>query len=63
MGVPKYRRSRSMRKHHQGHLRAQRVTVSECPRCHEPKLPHRVCVECGFYNGMEIIKFDDEDEE
>ena len=27
----------------------------ECPQCHEPKLPHRVCTECGFYKGKEVI--------
>ncbi|MEA1939510.1 MAG: 50S ribosomal protein L32 [Candidatus Caldatribacteriota bacterium] len=27
----------------------------ECPRCHEMKLPHRTCPECGYYNGKKII--------
>lgn len=31
-------------------------TVSECPQCHSPKLPHRVCDECGYYNGREVIE-------
>ena len=28
----------------------------ECPQCHEMKMPHRVCPECGYYNGKEVIK-------
>ena len=28
---------------------------STCPQCHEVKLPHRVCGNCGFYNGKEVI--------
>jgi large subunit ribosomal protein L32 len=28
----------------------------ECPQCHELKMPHRVCPECGYYNGKEVIK-------
>lgn len=27
---------------------------SLCPRCHSPKLPHRVCRECGYYKGKEV---------
>lgn len=22
-----------------------------CPNCHQPRLPHRVCPHCGFYDG------------
>ena len=29
---------------------------SLCPNCHEPKLPHRVCKECGQYKGREVIQ-------
>jgi large subunit ribosomal protein L32 len=29
---------------------------SICPQCHEPKLPHRVCPSCGYYNGKEIVE-------
>jgi large subunit ribosomal protein L32 len=31
---------------------------SVCPQCNEPKLPHRVCPTCGFYNGKEIVQID-----
>jgi large subunit ribosomal protein L32 len=27
----------------------------ECPHCHEPKLPHRVCLHCGYYAGKEVL--------
>ena len=27
----------------------------ECPKCHSMKLSHRVCPECGSYNGREVI--------
>jgi large subunit ribosomal protein L32 len=30
--------------------------VVECPQCHEPKRPHRVCSACGFYNKKEVIE-------
>ena len=30
--------------------------MSECPQCHELKLPHRVCKNCGFYDGKQVIE-------
>ena len=29
--------------------------LNECPRCHSPRLPHRVCPVCGTYAGREVI--------
>ena len=29
------------------------VGLSECPHCHEPKQPHRVCANCGYYRGRQ----------
>jgi large subunit ribosomal protein L32 len=62
MGVPKHRKSIKQRRQNQTHLKAVRVTISECTRCHEPKLPHHVCMECGYYKGMEIIAMNEDDE-
>jgi large subunit ribosomal protein L32 len=31
-------------------------SIVSCPQCHSFKLPHRVCKECGFYDGKEVIK-------
>jgi len=37
------------------HQKMAPLATTECPHCHEIKLPHRVCPHCGYYNGMEII--------
>lgn len=29
--------------------------IIECPQCHEMKLAHRVCKNCGYYNGREVV--------
>jgi large subunit ribosomal protein L32 len=34
--------------------------LSECPNCHEPKLPHRVCPHCGQYKGREVVEVEQE---
>lgn len=55
-GQPKYRRSSSQKRMHQrASYKFTPVTIVECPRCHEPKLPHRVCLHCGHYKDMEVI--------
>lgn len=59
MCVPKHRRSRMERRRRQASFYyLDPISVGECPRCHDPKLPHRVCRNCGFYNGMDILKLD-----
>ena len=25
--------------------------IIPCPQCKEPKLPHRICMSCGFYDN------------
>ena len=26
-----------------------------CPHCHEMMMQHRVCSNCGYYNGKEVV--------
>jgi large subunit ribosomal protein L32 len=30
-------------------------SLSECPNCHEKKMPHRACAKCGYYKGREVL--------
>ncbi len=55
MAVPKKRRSRSKRGSRRSHDTVHVPNVIRCPRCHEPVLPHHVCLECGTYKGRTII--------
>jgi large subunit ribosomal protein L32 len=34
--------------------------MSECPQCHERKLPHQVCPHCGFYRGRQVRATNDD---
>lgn len=27
-----------------------------CSQCRKPRLPHRVCPNCGYYKGEEVVK-------
>ncbi len=31
------------------------ANLSVCPNCGEPKLPHRACPHCGYYNGQQVF--------
>ncbi len=31
-------------------------TLVKCPNCAEYTVPHKVCSNCGYYNGKEVIK-------
>ena len=34
--------------------------LSECPNCHEKKLPHRACPKCGAYKGRSVLEVKEE---
>jgi len=57
MAVPRRRHSKARRdKRRASHMNIDKADLSSCPQCRRPKLPHRVCIQCGFYKGREIIK-------
>ncbi len=56
MAVPKDRTSRSKRDKRRSHDALALPPRSVCPRCGEPKTPHRVCAKCGTYRGREVIR-------
>ncbi|MHB8895952.1 MAG: 50S ribosomal protein L32 [Candidatus Geothermincolia bacterium] len=56
MAVPKRRTSKSNRDSRRSHHALKAVLLGKCPQCHQPKLPHRVCRECGYYNGRQVFE-------
>lgn len=56
MAVPKRKISKSRRdKRRAANIKMVAPNVIECPNCHEPNVPHRVCAACGFYKDKEVI--------
>jgi large subunit ribosomal protein L32 len=51
MAVPKRKTSRSRKGKRRSHNALQKPNLSICPQCTEPKLPHRICPQCGTYRG------------
>jgi large subunit ribosomal protein L32 len=56
MPNPKRRHSNARRKNRRAHDSLSKPAHAECPNCHEPKVPHRVCPHCGQYKGREVIE-------
>jgi large subunit ribosomal protein L32 len=56
MPNPKSRHTRARRDKRRANWKIQLSGLSECPECKEPKLPHRVCMSCGSYNGKKILE-------
>jgi large subunit ribosomal protein L32 len=56
MPNPKRKHSKSRRdKRRSANSKLCGVNLSVCPQCKKPRLPHRVCPHCGYYNGKPII--------
>jgi len=55
MPVPKRKTTRTKRDMRRATHAIKAPTTSECPQCHQPKLPHHVCGECGYYDGKEVV--------
>ena len=55
MAVPKRKTSKAKRNSRQSaNMKKSLPGISICPQCHQPKLPHRVCPNCNYYDGKEI---------
>jgi large subunit ribosomal protein L32 len=56
VALPKKRHSKQRGKKRRTHWKISLGTLTPCPQCKQPKLPHRVCTACGSYNGKQVIE-------
>jgi len=59
MPNPKRRHSKARRDRRRTHDAIRRPAVARCPQCQEMRVPHRICVSCGFYGGREVAPPED----
>ncbi len=55
MAVPKQKQSHARTSKRRAQHKISAPTTHACPQCHQPRLPHRVCPECGTYGGRDVI--------
>jgi large subunit ribosomal protein L32 len=56
MPNPKRRHSKERTSTRRAHDFLKKPAMAECPECHQPTIPHRVCPHCGKYKGREVIE-------
>ena len=56
MAVPKRKVSKARRDKRRANLKLSLPGFAKCPKCGEFKLPHRVCKNCGTYDGKDVLK-------
>jgi len=59
--LPKRKISPGRRDRRRAHDHLKASASVNCPNCGEPRLPHRVCPKCGYYQGREVISVSKED--
>jgi large subunit ribosomal protein L32 len=42
---------------------ATKPVVQTCPNCSAPRVPHRVCLKCGFYGGKAVVDVKTDEQE
>lgn len=55
MAVPKKKQAHARTAKRRAQHKIAAPAVNECPRCHSPRIPHRVCAVCGTYAGREVV--------
>ena len=58
MAVPKKKTTRARRdlRRFSSAYRLEAVGTSKCKNCGAPALSHRICGECGHYNGKQVAR-------
>ncbi|OQY01556.1 MAG: 50S ribosomal protein L32 [Desulfobacteraceae bacterium 4572_130] len=62
MAVPKQKVSKTRGRKRRTHQKTKAPTITVCSECHEVKLPHAACPECGTYRGRKIIEKNDKED-
>jgi large subunit ribosomal protein L32 len=56
--LPKRKISKGRRDRRRAHHALKARHLITCTNCGEKHLPHRVCANCGHYNGREVIEIE-----
>ena len=59
MAEPKKRLTSTRSGKRRSHLALEVQSLSLCPKCKSKKLPHRICPNCGFYKGVDLLKLEE----
>ncbi|MCB1148254.1 MAG: 50S ribosomal protein L32 [Leptospiraceae bacterium] len=55
MAVPKRKTSLSRKRMRRAHHALGKPGLRPCSNCGSYGLPHRICAQCGFYDGKQVL--------
>lgn len=58
MAVPKGKTSKARKHARSANWKVNVPAVVDCPHCHEKKVAHQVCKNCGYYDGEQAVSVD-----
>ena len=59
MAVPKKRQSKQRQRKRRTHVKAAMPAVTNCAKCGDPKAPHRICQNCGWYGDAQRLEVEE----
>lgn len=61
MAVPFRRTSRTAKRMRRSHFKLEPTGFVTCPHCGAMVKSHRVCTNCGYYDGKDVLHLKKED--
>lgn len=58
MAEPKRKVSKQRTNTRYANWKTTAPSLAECPSCKAPKLQHRACKACGYYDGVKVLNVD-----
>lgn len=55
MANPKRRHSNTRTRLRRAHDHLSTRSLSKCANCGHALIPHRICTQCGYYNGKQVL--------
>jgi len=56
VALPKRRHSAARGRKRRTHWKLTASNLIPCPQCKQPKIAHRICAVCGYYDGRQVIE-------
>lgn len=60
MAVPKYKKSKAKQRSRRADWeRLRKPDLGSCDNCGSAVQPHQVCMECGYYDGRQVLDIEE----
>ncbi len=54
--LPKRKVTKAAKAKRRSHHHLKLPQLVSCPQCHQPRLSHHVCLNCGTYRGRQVLQ-------